>query len=417
MAAGLAALATLGLAASAQAKVQYAWVQDGAAGVPVVRAVIPSGACPALRADGRRLAMDRRAERTAAQPTVVCSRRVARSTASVTIADPVRDWRFDLAQARAPKRIVVVGDTGCVIEKGFVQDCNDPAQWPFQSVAAHAARTRPDLVLHIGDLLYREVPCPAGDAACAGSPTGNTYATLRADFFAPALPLLVAAPWVMVRGNHETCALDGPAWYRYFGLDGTTCQAYPPPYDLPLGGGLGLVVHDSAEADYDATSASQIPLYARQFRQASALGRRYRRSWMTTHQPPFGIDGMPGGQFYDAGNATLLPAALRGGGLTGFDTILSGHQHLLQVLQFAGRRPSQLTIGNGGASLDNVFTTDVLGTEIGGLRVSAGLVSHEWGYTVLDRRGTAWRMTAHGVDGRVLVRCTLTGQRAPCTPA
>ncbi len=36
-----------------------------------------------------------------------------------------------------------------------------------------------------------------------------------ADFFTPTAPLLAAAPWVMVRGNHEVCNRAGQGWYRY----------------------------------------------------------------------------------------------------------------------------------------------------------------------------------------------------------
>ena len=55
-----------------------------------------------------------------------------------------------------PTRVVVVGDTGCRINRYSAQDCNDPAQWPFARVSARAAGDRPDLVIHVGDYLYRE---------------------------------------------------------------------------------------------------------------------------------------------------------------------------------------------------------------------------------------------------------------------
>ena len=35
-----------------------------------------------------------------------------------------------------------------------------------------AAAQKPDLVIHVGDYYYRETPCPAGEAKCAGSPFG-----------------------------------------------------------------------------------------------------------------------------------------------------------------------------------------------------------------------------------------------------
>ena len=62
-----------------------------------------------------------------------------------------------------PRRIVVFGDTGCRIAKrDRVQACNDPKSWPFPEVARRAAAAHPDLVIHVGDYLYREEPCPTG---------------------------------------------------------------------------------------------------------------------------------------------------------------------------------------------------------------------------------------------------------------
>lgn len=44
-----------------------------------------------------------------------------------------------------PSRVVVIGDTGCRMKGKTVQDCNDPAKWPFQRVASAAAASRPDM--------------------------------------------------------------------------------------------------------------------------------------------------------------------------------------------------------------------------------------------------------------------------------
>ena len=95
------------------------------------------------------------------------------------------------------QRILVLGDTGCRIKGETVQACNDPAQWPFPQVAAQAAKLKPDLVIHVGDYLYREFGCPAGDARCAGSPSGDNWTTWAADFFTPGKVASRAAPWVI----------------------------------------------------------------------------------------------------------------------------------------------------------------------------------------------------------------------------
>src|SRR5262249_9219466 len=58
--------------------------------------------------------------------------------------------------------------------------------------AGRERRRRQDLVIHVGDYLYRQSACPPGDAGCAGSPYGDDWPTWKADFFAPAAPALLA---------------------------------------------------------------------------------------------------------------------------------------------------------------------------------------------------------------------------------
>lgn len=86
--------------------------------------------------------------------------------------------------------------------------------WPFAQIARSAAAWQPDLILYVGNYFYRDDPCPAGNAGCAGSLTGDTWAAARADFFAPAAPLLEVVPWIFVRDNHEACDRIGQAWSR-----------------------------------------------------------------------------------------------------------------------------------------------------------------------------------------------------------
>jgi hypothetical protein len=106
-----------------------------------------------------------------------------------------------------PRRIVVIGDTGCRIKTSdnVFQACGDSGQWPFAAVAAGAAAAAPDLVIHVGDYHYRENECPAGNTGCAGSPWGYGWDAWEADVFAPGEMLFAAAPWIVVRGNHESC--------------------------------------------------------------------------------------------------------------------------------------------------------------------------------------------------------------------
>ena len=119
----------------------------------------------------------------------------------------VENEDFDVAE---PQRILVLGDTGCRIKGAALQACNDPAAWPFPPLAAAAAKLKPDLIVHVGDYLYRESACPAGNAGCAGSPWGDNWTTWQADFYTPAAPLLAAG--VVYEGK------DGPGQGKHIVL-------------------------------------------------------------------------------------------------------------------------------------------------------------------------------------------------------
>jgi hypothetical protein len=121
--------------------------------------------------------------------------------------------------------IVVLGDTGCRTQFGTGgtsqwQACNDPTQYAFPAIAAAAAAIHPDLVIHVGDYEYRDNECPPDIAGCAGRPWGYGWDAWQDDFFAPAQPLLTAAPWVVDRGNHESCTRAGQGWFRFLDPNG-----------------------------------------------------------------------------------------------------------------------------------------------------------------------------------------------------
>src|SRR6516225_3584844 len=75
--------------------------------------------------------------------------------------------------------IAVLGDSGCRLravkvdptdtdwDDGKFQNCNTDTQWPLSVLAKSAAAARPDLVIHVGDYLYRESPCPKNAHGCA----------------------------------------------------------------------------------------------------------------------------------------------------------------------------------------------------------------------------------------------------------
>ena len=147
-----------------------AWVQATTTGYEA-RLVTSQAVCPVLHTPKGDAQMTVRAPASENFP-LVCATPILAGMASATAAGitlpvPVAD----------PHRILVLGDTGCRIKGAVLQACNDSTQWPFPQLAAAAARLKPDLIIHVGDYLYRESACPVGNAGCAGSPWGDNWIT------------------------------------------------------------------------------------------------------------------------------------------------------------------------------------------------------------------------------------------------
>ncbi|MGH6957803.1 MAG: metallophosphoesterase family protein, partial [Caulobacteraceae bacterium] len=390
---------------------------DGRAGQGAeARLVTAADACPDVLVDGRRLPMQARAKPDADFPVTVCQAllpKEARRASLDGIALPL--------PPRAPKRIVIFGDTGCRLKGWDIQNCDNPADWPFARVAALAAAHHPDLVIHVGDYYYRESPCPAGRAGCSGSPWGDNWTTWDADFFRPARPLLRAAPWVMVRGNHEDCERGGPGWFHL--LDGAwsapACPATSAPMAIDLGG-LDLYVLDSSGTSDGRAPPAKVAAFAAQL---DLLRRDPPKApvWILTHRPIWGLAPVaklgPLGPLEVPINATEQAAA-RGRPLTGVQMVVSGHIHHFASFSFLGNRPAQLIVGTGGdvgspadspRYLSNVVTLDGMKARRFGF--------DRYGFLVLDRTATGWAGRFYDTAGRPVAACALAGQALACRPA
>jgi hypothetical protein len=389
----------------------YAWVQLGPEGEATVRVITSALACPPVRIDDADVPMSVRAE--AAAPlfqVLTCEATLPPGAVSVSVG------RTELrVPDPEPETIAVIGDTGCRLSSTQIQACDDPVAWPFAQVAASVAAFAPDLVVHVGDYLYREAPCPDGDAGCAGSPWGYNWPTIEADFFAPARPLLPAAPLVLVRGNHESCSRAGPVWFRF--LDPRPfpdeCSDYTDPYAIE-GAGPQFLMLDSSNANDDTIDPSQLAVYQTQFAEIAALARE--DAFFLTHRPiwGFGHDGVQNGMevlFEDnvtlqAASDSVLPPGVR--------AVLSGHIHLLELLSFDGPRPPQLIIGNSGVEMDDPITTPLAGLEIAGATVRDGLTYVRFGFTTLERDAGGWRVVTRDETGAPLSECFLSGDGLAC---
>jgi hypothetical protein len=386
---------------------EAAWVELGPSGAVLARAISKADACPELMVDKVAVRMEERAAPSPPDyPVRSCETALPPHARRVTLGGQ----RLPLPADR-PRRIVVVGDTGCRLKAvdGF-QACNDPGAWPFARVARSIARWRPDVVIQVGDYLYREEPCPEGNRGCRGSPFGQNWPTWDADFFSPAAPALRAAPWLFVRGDHELCSRAGPGWFRFLdpGPMPASCQDVTEPYSVDLGR-VRMLVLDTALAS-DRAPLNPDP-YVSQFVALRALAGS--NAWLLAHKPMWGLLPDSSGGSVTVLNPTLQAAS--GNSLPpGVRLVLTGHIHLAEVLGFAGVRPPQIVAGISGTLLLPQITAPLVGMDVAGATLATARTLARHGFFTFTPRPWGWAATIRDVDGKAMARCRLRGRSAAC---
>jgi len=395
-------------AASAQdSSVLSRWVQLMPGGGSEAR-VVSAAACPSLTIDGAAVQMSERAAPNLEFAGRLCVAPIPAQEKSVSLKGnslPVFHEN--------PQRIMVFGDTGCRIKGSYAQDCSDPKEWPFPLIAAQAAKMKPDLVIHVGDYLYRESPCPDGDKRCTGSPYGDNWPAWAADFFTPAAPLLASSPWIFLRGNHEDCARAGLGWLRLLGPlpfnPVAGCAGHLPLYTVPLGD-VNLAVMDDADAPDPTVDSDLRTEYEADF--AALAKAKEPHLWLAMHRP---IWGAVSGPFNIAlgGNRTMIAALTNRRALDRVDLMLAGHIHTFEALNYRGSAPPQLVAGFGGANLDSA-PADLSGADLGGGHVTDGMSIGGFGFLMMVREKAGWRVDVYKVDGTIEKRCTFVSRRLDC---
>jgi predicted phosphodiesterase len=381
-----------------------AWVELGEGDAIIARVIIDAGECPGIEIDGNRNVMVSRTPVPAGfRP--VCEARIPANTRTAT----VNGQRLPMPR-RNPQSILVMGDTGCRIEGARVQACNDPAAWPFQTVAGLAAKENPDLVVHAGDYLYREDLCPPdSQSQCGGTTAGDNWETWSADFFAPAAQLLRAAPWALVRGNHENCQRSWRGWFYYLDplpWQPNLCQEVSAPYTIQS--------VEPALVMFDSASVSNNPMKPEAIRPLthalSTIGDQ--GGWLVVHHPIWGAFVNQAKNPLEGTNRNL-EQAWKEATPRGIDVILSGHMHVFELLSY-GDLPVQVVAGIGGTLLDSVRPQELSGIALGNVTVMTGAGRADFGYTLLTKQGADWNLTLKNVQSRALIRCTIHGRDATC---
>ena len=439
------ALATTPVAAQAPAATYVVLGGQGA----VARAVIPADttglapACPAIVVDGTSQTMSLRAASDTNFPILVCEFVLPASAKTATIAGQALPLPPDKL-----KSIAVFGDTGCRLKAakdedetdemdeaddaaakagpGKYQDCK--TDWPFQTMSETIAKTKPDLVIHVGDYYYRESPCD-DHPGCNNSPYGDKWPTWEADFFTPAAALLKAAPWIVARGNHEICGRGGLGYARLLDptpVDGgkpPKCDPSDPPldqYTVKVGGRSFVMLDSSAAPDDCPEGGCDSDWYQRQFGAMNPVPG----TWLVTHKPIWGFtyskDKHTGERKLGIRNM-MLQAALNNKTWNnvppaGIELVLSGHIHLWEALSFADERTPQFVLGAGGTKLAHKLPKKIKGHKIGGTTVAAITSDHEFGYTLFEpsKKGRHWNATFYDPSGSPRLTCKVEPTKAKC---
>jgi hypothetical protein len=414
-------------AAAQPAKLEAAYVVLGSEGT-VARAILTDAVqCPAITIGNASETMSIRARPDPGSnpifPVLVCEAVIPAGATSATIEG--QGLPLPTASLNA---IAVLGDTGCRLkaskkrakkehddqEAGKFQDCDKQSKWPFSRLSQTVTARKPDLVVHVGDFIYRESPCPQGDKGCKGSPYGDNWRTWKADFFSPAAALLAAAPWIMTRGNHELCERAGAGFFRF--LDPTLAKNETPPactdlaplYTVTVAGKSFIVIDSSNANDACENGTCDSAPYAAQF----ASLQPAPGSWFVSHRPIWGI-----GKNFTL-NETLQQALKSSDGKLpeGIDLALAGHMHNFEILTFSDKRSPQFIIGTGGTDLDKKIKRPLAGTKIGGTTVNYGRVDREWGFALFTphKNGTDWTLTFFTAKGKARFACKVKRTEATC---
>jgi hypothetical protein len=467
------------------------WVVLGADGIPVARVALEpaTAACPQLKLTEGGKEQTRQMEVRHSDavdesfaPVRVCELTLTKNITAASIDLGGKAHALPLPK-RSYNKIVFFGDTGCRLKKGVGwQNClnhdlkpsDDEGGWPYKELVDEAAKLHPDLVIHVGDYIYRKSACKAPfhasggkdepgylEAMCKDSPHGQNWAALKAELMVPSAALFQAAPWVVPRGNHENCGKlkddevhAGGGLGFFLMMDPGTlghdkCRipkgkdALDPldeetgAYTIPLAENLDLWVVDSnaPEDTVKAVHPHQLERYKGIF---AKLVERYkgpgRRAWFASHRPLYAQ--YPGGR-EETKNAMAEGKTVEMQSLNvtlqesveswvtkenPLDVALSGHMHVFQVTEFPkeSHRPIQFVVGDSGTQLDTYypasfdhFTSMKVGQQQKPTQVE-GKTIKKFGFMLLERSGDKWTATLYEKTGGKIkpgFKCELEGKR------
>ncbi|CEI84892.1 Calcineurin-like phosphoesterase family protein [Ehrlichia minasensis] len=397
------------LSTSADAKPLFTWSQVASNNKLSVRVIVLEGEnCPVVNVDGKKLEMTVRAlPQKGVFDDKVCELLVPQTTEEIFIDNievPVINPQI--------RTIAIIGDTGCIVSfwrgKLYQQRCTSSEEWPLKKILSNVGQHAPDLIIHVGDYLYRADKCVDVEK-CGDVRGGDNDETWKADWLDPSMLVADKAPFLFVRGNHENCDRSYRGWFRYLDAhqsmsSADVCNNFTDSWVFNASrldsGNLDFYVFDSSFGDEKNVLDSDIENLKKQF--FSLFKVKSSNIWFLTHRPLWSYTThVKGGDIY-YGNTSqqkafgdLFPDTV--------SVILSGHMHLSQVLDLERVQeekyvPMQMIAGNGGALLHGVPEDKLLVKNIRIGDVIANTITNEldFGFAIVT-------MQEPGLTGNVIV--------------
>ncbi len=446
-------------AAVAHTDLHSAFIVLGQGGERIARAIAKGDTCPKIKINGVEHDMAVRQEKSdrAAQGLpnldnlpLTCESPLTPEAKTISISGRV----LSLGK-KFPQTIVVIGDTGCRVPEG--QACD--GETPFKKIAQTAAQTPDlDLVIHLGDYHYRQARKKEREHA--------DFDTWNLDFFEPADDLLKVAPWIMARGNRESCQLAGQGWWRFLdprpwqdqeqdciqpltaGQQHDYAGDYSSPYAIPFGVNEQFIVFDTAQSRFGNLQPHHYAYfqYQQTYTKMEKLAQKATHNILLMHTPILALAGGIENPYIGTAiksvflnkNEKLFPEGIK--------LVLASDFHIWQHIKFSSH-PSHFIVGFSGATLDNsgllkellrytsqterirylknkaidIFPDATLKVEIQAIDI----LHQQYGYMVMQRVGPAhadsktwnWQVAVYDRSGQLLKNCTIQEKVSTCMSA
>jgi hypothetical protein len=252
--------------------------------------------------------------------------------------------------------------------------------------------------------------------------------------------LLAAAPWVFVRGNHESCFRAGQGWFRFIDAQpwrqARSCDVpvfdvdadYSDPYAVPVTGDTQLIVFDSSKTNGKPFLATDWSFgkYTQQLKTVGQLALQKPNSFFLSHHPLLAVAPVKDPhKFKSGGNeglqsvfGVLHPDRLFPDGVS---VAMHGHVHLFESISFKSKHPVSLVLGNSGSANEGLVP-DVLPPDAKlyrGAEIEDYAARSDYGFATLDRVDSGvngdWLLTEYTINGRAVIQCKISGGKSHCS--